>query len=149
MGSAQLTPIRKQAPAVSERAARVIEKAMEVQPAERYQSAAEFMAELSGPVAVKEDATVRRAKPAGSAAPVPSPGNHRRASARPALDALGMDRRRFWRCGSDCGGADPGVEQPEQACGAAADHDPGACGGCDRGAYGHLDVGSYRDTSTH
>ncbi len=73
MGSAQLTPIRKHAPTVSERAARVIEKAMEVQPAARYQSAAEFMAELSGPAAVKEDATVRRARPAPSAAPVPPP----------------------------------------------------------------------------
>ncbi len=65
MGSAQLTPIRKHAPAVSERTARVIEKAMEVMPNERYQSAAEFMADLVGPVQANAEETIRRAQTSG------------------------------------------------------------------------------------
>jgi serine/threonine protein kinase len=46
MDNAQLTPLRKRNPKVSKRLAAVIEKAMSIDPAERYQSAEEFQKAL-------------------------------------------------------------------------------------------------------
>ncbi|PWH15095.1 MAG: hypothetical protein DDG60_06585 [Anaerolineae bacterium] len=71
-----LTPIRKHKPAISPRLASVIEKAMEVSPSNRYQTAAEFKAALLG---VNEDTNPLREtlqeppEPASSPAPSPTP----------------------------------------------------------------------------
>jgi serine/threonine protein kinase/Tol biopolymer transport system component len=50
MGTTQLTPLRKHNPKISERTAQVVEKAMEVRPEDRFQSAEEFrLALLNSP----------------------------------------------------------------------------------------------------
>ncbi len=48
MDNAQLTPLRKRNPKISRRLAQVIEKAMAIDPAERYQTAEEFKRALLG-----------------------------------------------------------------------------------------------------
>jgi hypothetical protein len=89
MGSAQLTPIRKYAPAVSERTARAIEKAMEVLPAERYATAAEFRSALVGSAASSGRSTIS-ARPgieSGTAASGASPTVARTRQGEAGMDA--------------------------------------------------------------
>jgi len=70
MGSATLTPIRKYNPAVSERVAMVVEKAMAVDVSQRYQTAEEFkQALLSSSTAALQRSTQLKQKQAATPAP--------------------------------------------------------------------------------
>jgi eukaryotic-like serine/threonine-protein kinase len=75
MGSATLTPIRKQNPAVSERVAAVIEKAMSVDIAQRYQTAEEFKQALlsSNTAALQRSTQVKQKQTAATASPSQPP----------------------------------------------------------------------------
>ncbi len=57
MGTAELTPLRKRNPKVSRRLASVIEKAMAIDPAERYQSAEDFKHALLAAKGISERET--------------------------------------------------------------------------------------------
>lgn len=57
MGTAELTPLRKRNPKVSRRLAAVIEKAMAIDPAERFQSAEEFKRALLASKGISERET--------------------------------------------------------------------------------------------
>jgi eukaryotic-like serine/threonine-protein kinase len=63
MGSAQLTPLRKHNPQISERTAQVIEKAMAVRPEERYASANDLRLALLNTPAVVSSQTSAQARP--------------------------------------------------------------------------------------
>jgi serine/threonine protein kinase len=64
MGTTQLTPLRKHNPQISERTAQVIEKAMEVRPEDRFQSAEEFRLALLNSPAVSVAAAPKLRPPA-------------------------------------------------------------------------------------
>ncbi|RPJ51310.1 MAG: hypothetical protein EHM21_03005, partial [Chloroflexi bacterium] len=82
MGIAELTPVRRQNPQISERLARVIERAMAVLPADRYQTADAFKEELLCAAAKPQTAVVpvQPNSPVGQR--VPAQGN---TSSRPSL----------------------------------------------------------------
>ncbi|MBN2499597.1 MAG: protein kinase [Anaerolineales bacterium] len=68
MNQATLTPVRERIPGVSRRAARVIEKAISVQPEDRYRNAAEFQQAL-----LEASDTVSRQVAAGDVTVAPPP----------------------------------------------------------------------------
>jgi eukaryotic-like serine/threonine-protein kinase len=81
----ELTPVRKRVPNISERLALVIEKAMQVSPENRYQSASEFKQALLGetqPPSPGEPASYPQPAPPPVSEPAPAP---KRAPFRPLL----------------------------------------------------------------
>lgn len=80
----ELTPVRKRVPNISERLALVIEKAMQVSPENRYQSASEFKQALLGEQPPPPDQAVSSPWPTPAPASAPAPAQ-KRASIKPLL----------------------------------------------------------------
>nr|BAL44387.1 serine/threonine protein kinase [uncultured bacterium]BAL56585.1 serine/threonine protein kinase [uncultured Chloroflexota bacterium] len=90
MGNTDLTPLRKRNPKVSRRLAAVIEKAMEIDPAQRYQTAEEFKRALLAAKGVSERETgTYTVAPPAQPAPTPSEAIAQEASSASASSTPG------------------------------------------------------------